>query len=132
MNIALVTVAANGLVKAYVIELAKSGYHTILLDLPRTGLQQLYNEIENRFGAQSVFHEIDLTQTNQIIEVCQEINEQYEVSILTNNAGISGTRRFDEVDSDYLKTMMQLNIKAPTLLKNYQYQIFKSRQRHLY
>ena len=116
MNIALVTGTANGLIKAYAIELVKSGYHTLLFDLPRTGLQSLCNEIENKFGTQSVFHEIDFTQTNQIIEVCQEINEQYEVSILINNAGIFGTQRFDEVDSDYLNTMMQLNIKVPTLL----------------
>ena len=116
MNIALVTGAANGLGKAYAIELAKSGYHTLLLDLPQTGLESLCNKIVNEFGTQSVFYEIDLTQTKQIIEVCQKINEQYEVSILINNAGIGGTRRFDEVDSDYLNTMMQLNIKAPTLL----------------
>jgi len=79
MNIALVTGAANGLGKAYAIELAKSGYHTLLLDLPQTGLESLCNKIVNEFGTKSVFYEIDLTQTKQIIEVCQEINEQYEV-----------------------------------------------------
>jgi len=116
MNITLVTCAANGLGKAYAIELAKSGDHTLLIDLPLTRLQSLCNEIENEFGTQSVSYEIDLTQINQIIEVCQEIKKQNEVSILINNAGIVGTQWFDEVDSDYLNTMMQLNIKAQNLL----------------
>ena len=116
MNTAIVTGAANGLGKAYAIELAKSGYNTLLLDLPQTGLETLCNEIVNKFGTQSIFFDIDLTQTKQIIKVCQEINEQYEVSVLINNAGIGGTHRFDEVNTDYLHTLMQLNIKAPTLL----------------
>lgn len=116
MNTAIVTGAANGLGKAYAIELAKSGFNTLLLDLPQTGLETLCNEIVNKFGTQSVFFDVDLTQTKQIIKVCQEINEQYEVSVLINNAGIGGTHRFDEVNTDYLHTLMQLNIKAPTLL----------------
>lgn len=131
MNTALVTGAANGLGKTYAIELAKLGYDTLLLDLPQTGLASLCNKIANKFGTQSVFYQIDLTQTKQIIEVCQEINEQYEVLILINNAGIGGTRRFDDVNSDYLNTMMQLNMKALTLLTNYSYPIFKNKQRHL-
>lgn len=116
MKTALVTGAANGLGKAYAIELAKYGYNTLLLDLPQTGLETLCNEIANEFETQSVFFDIDLTQTKQIIKVCQEINEQYEVSVLINNAGMGGTHRFDEVNTDYLNTLMQLNIKAPTLL----------------
>ena len=50
----------------------------------------------------------------EFIDSCY--NDLGGLDVLINNAGIGGTRRFDEVDSDYLNTMMQLNIKAPTLL----------------
>ncbi len=128
MNIALVTGAANGLGKAYAIELAKSGYHTLLLDLPQTGLESLCNKIVNEFGTQSVFYEIDLTQTKQIIEVCQKINEQYEVSILINNAGITGsTSSLWDYDVDEWNKIVQINLMGtfncckcvvPNMIKN--------------
>jgi len=115
-DFAIITGGAGGLGKAFGFELAKKGYSTILIDLPDKGLASICNEIKNKCNLNSIFYETDLTKLENIIEITKNINEKYKVSILINNAGVGGTRRFDDVDINYLNTIIQLNVMATTIM----------------
>jgi uncharacterized protein len=44
------------------------------------------------------------------------LNEHFHVSVLINNAGIGGTKRFEEAHLDYIDAIIQVNVKATALL----------------
>jgi len=115
-DFAIITGAAGGLGKAFSFELAKKGYNTILIDLPDRGLKDICSDIENQFKTKSLYYEADLTKIESIITITSEINEKYNVSVLINNAGVGGTKFFDDADADYLNTIIQLNVMATTIM----------------
>jgi len=113
---AVITGAAGGLGKAFSFELAKEGYNTILIDLPKNDLLTICQDIENKYNKKSLYYETDLTKIENIIEITEDINEKYDVSILINNAGVGGTKRFEDADINYLNTIIQLNVMATTIM----------------
>jgi short-subunit dehydrogenase len=115
-DFAIITGGAGGLGKAFGFELAKKGYRTILIDLPNKGLESICNEIKNKYNHNSIFYETDLTKIENIIEITKNINKKYKVSILINNAGVGGTQRFEDVDINYLNSIVQLNVMATTIM----------------
>ena len=115
-DFAIITGAAGGLGKAFSYELAKKGYNTILIDLPGKGLNAICFDLENQFKLKSIYYEIDLTKIESIIQITSEINEKHNVSVLINNAGVGGTKSFDDADVDYLNTIIQLNVMATTIM----------------
>ena len=124
---AVITGAAGGLGKAFSFELGKNGYDTILIDLPNKKLNEVCDSIETEYNTKSLFYETDLTKIENIVNTSSIINEKYNVNILINNAGVGGTKAFDDADVNYLNTIIQLNVMATTimtkqLLKNLQKQ----------
>lgn len=113
---AIITGAAGGLGKAYSLELAERGYNTILIDLPDKGLAQMCSGIEAQFHSTSLYYETDLTNIENVIEVTRHINQHYNVSVLINNVGVGGSKRFDDADINYLNTIIQLNVMATTII----------------
>jgi short-subunit dehydrogenase len=115
-SFAVITGAVGGLGKAFSFELSKRGYNTILIDLPNKGLENLCEEIEEKYRTTSHFYETNLTKLENIIELTNHINQKYKVSVLINNAGVGGTKRFDDADVNYLNTIIQLNVMATTIM----------------
>lgn len=115
-NYAIITGSAAGLGKAYAYELAKKGFHTILIDLPNNGLKSLSDAIKKEYQKECIFYETDLTKIENIIEITDDINKKYAVSLLVNNVGKGGTCSFDDADTNYLNTMIQLNVMATTIM----------------
>lgn len=112
----VVTGAAAGLGRVYAESLAKRQHNIIAIDLPGTGLPELTQELAQRHGVKVNYYETDLTIADNVTQLSTDINRQYQVSVLVNNAGVGGTKRFDEADPTYLLNMIQLNIMATTLL----------------
>lgn len=113
---AIITGAANGLGKAFALELSKRNINTILVDLSNTGLHQLCIDINNNYKSYSVYFEYDLTIKNNVVELANKINKKYNVNILINNAGVGGTNSFDKVHVDYINRIIQLNVMATSVL----------------
>jgi len=113
---AIITGAAGGLGTSFSKELAKRGFNTILIDQPKRGLELLNQNIEDQYQVKSEYYETDLTNIDNIVEVTEDINNKYQVSILINNAGVGGTKRFEDADIDYLNTMIQLNVMSTTIM----------------
>ncbi len=112
---ALITGASQGLGKAFALELAKRQISTILISLPGEGLHFVASQVE-ALGQEAHCYETDLTQKEHIVALAAWVNERFPISILINNAGCGGTQSFQEVTVDYLDRIIQLNVKATSLL----------------
>ncbi len=112
---AVITGASQGLGKAFALELAKRQVHTILVSLPGEGLEAVASEVE-ALGMEAHCYETDLTQKENIVALAAWANQRFPVSILINNAGCGGTQCFQDVHVDYLDRIIQLNVKATSLL----------------
>jgi len=116
MSFAVVTGASQGLGRSFAEALAREGRNIIAISLPGEGLSNLCSHLQRRYGVQVVDYETDLTVRDNVLQVCAAINAQYDVDLLINNAGVGGTRRFDEVPAAYVERIIQLNVLATTLL----------------
>lgn len=112
---ALVTGASRGLGKAIAIELARQGHPTLLVSRSDK-VYEVCEEIKSQYGIQSVGFIADLAAPNDIANLAEQVNANYQVFMLVNNAGIGGTRRFAEASTQYLENIIDLNTKGTALL----------------
>jgi hypothetical protein len=112
----LITGASMGLGKEIAIESARRGRNLILVALPGRNLRQLCGELEHAFGIKAVARECDLTDERQLTDLAMDIQANYSIDRLINNAGIGGTARFEESTPEYLDKIIHLNIRATTML----------------
>lgn len=113
---AVVTGASQGLGKSFAKELAKKGINLILISLPDQDLEEFSKNLQKEFGVQVVFRETDLSITENVLSLATWINKTYNVSILINNAGIGGTKKFEDTTVSYIEKIIQLNVVATSLL----------------
>jgi len=113
---AVVTGASQGLGRAFAIELAQHRQNVILISLPGQRLRELAQELQQEHNVDIRYYETDFASNQNIMELCHWLNANFNISILINNAGIGGTRKFDEVNSEYIDNIIQVNVKATTLL----------------
>jgi uncharacterized protein len=112
---AVVTGASTGLGRAFAYELAQRNINLVLVSLPNEGLPELADQLK-KIGVDAVCFETDLTKQENVIALTEWINKHYSVSLLINNAGLGGTKRFIDADLSYLDNMMQLNVVSLTLI----------------
>jgi short-subunit dehydrogenase len=113
---AVITGASQGLGKAFATELAKREFNVVLVSLPGQNLRQLSDWISQEYKIQSFYYETDFSDNSNIRALANWLNENFNISILINNAGIGGTKPFDEAHIDYIDTIIQVNVKATALL----------------
>lgn len=112
----LITGASTGLGKEFAIECARRGMNLILVSLPHENLEELGQELSASYSVRVACREVDLTNRKLLEELIDWITENFSVNMLINNAGIGGTQFFIDSPIDYLDNMIQLNIRAMTLL----------------
>lgn len=112
---ALITGASQGLGRAFALELAKRHINTILVSLPGEDLETVASQVR-ALGQEAHCYETDLTHKANIVGLAAWVNENFPLSILINNAGCGGTQRFRDVSVDYLDRIIQLNVRATSLL----------------
>ncbi|HKJ42148.1 MAG TPA: SDR family oxidoreductase [Sunxiuqinia sp.] len=115
----LITGASTGLGKAFAIECARREMNLILVSLPEENLKTLSNDLSLKYGIQVFFREIDLTERSAVEELGEWVTQNYKVNMLINNAGVGGTCLFEKSTADYLDNIIQLNVRAMTLLTRY-------------
>lgn len=112
---ALITGASCGLGKAFAYELAARNYNLILVALPGESLPALAYNL-SLFGVEAHYYETDLTHRENVLQMTEWVNSNFELSVLINNAGIGGTKRFIEADPEYLNNIIQLNVMSTALI----------------
>lgn len=112
---ALVTGASRGLGKSIALELARRGVPTILVATSER-VREVCDEIVTTYHVPSECYITDLTKRKNVLAMAEAINCQFEVFMLVNNAGVGGTRRFEDADTAYLENIINLNVRCTALL----------------
>lgn len=113
---ALVTGASRGLGKEIARELARKNYNLLLVSLKGEGLPELSSSLATRHKVVVNYFEADLSESHAVFQLATWALERGRISILINNAGIGGTRAFEEASTAYIDNIIQLNIRATSLL----------------
>jgi uncharacterized protein len=111
----LITGASKGLGRSFAQELAGKGKNLLLVSLPGEGLEQLSEELANRFTITVHYFECDLSKKKSVYLIAEWAN-QFENDTLINNAGIGGSGKFDIVDPKLLSRMIGINVYSTAML----------------
>lgn len=112
---ALLTGASLGLGKALAGELASRKINLLLVSLPGEGLPELGEELARSYKINVHWFETDLASPEAVYEISSWA-QNYNVQILINNAGIGGTRAFEKASPCYLDNIIQVNVRATSML----------------
>ena len=113
---AVITGASQGLGRAFAIELAKREFNVVLVSLPGQNLGDLSDWISKEYKVQCFYKETDFSIDSNIRSLAGWLNENFNISILINNAGLGGTKSFEDAHIDYIDAIIQVNVKATALL----------------
>lgn len=102
--------------KAFAENLAKKKINLILVSLPGQHLKELTRELEIHYHIKAHYYEVDLSVNENVMKLTAWLNESFDVHILINNAGLGGTKKFTEATSDYINTILQVNVTATSLI----------------
>ena len=113
---ALITGASQGLGKALARELASRKYNLLLVSLKEEGLASFCSELKSTYAVDARYFETDFREKESVYEVARWANEVSQVNVLINNAGLGGTVAFDSASPEYLDTIIQVNVRATSIL----------------
>jgi short-subunit dehydrogenase len=110
---AVVTGASKGLGKAFAHLLAAQGYDLLLVARSEKILTQEVEEIKQKYGTKATALFLDLSNQNSVSSVvtwCQQ--NQFNPSVLINNAGYACWGYFDKIGLKQHQQMMQVNVST--------------------
>lgn len=117
---ALVTGASKGIGKSIALQLAKSGYHLLLVARSESELQQLALQIQTVYSRKVVYLATDLSLNTASMQVFEWVTQHTDkLSILINNAGYGLWGDFDKLELSAQMNMLTLNINAVVSLTHH-------------
>jgi len=109
---ALVTGAAAGIGRACSLRLAREGIAVGVLDINLDGCQQVVREIENA-GGQAIALKASIAGRAEVNAAAGKLRDAFgPVTVLVNNAGITGFTPFEELTDEEWDRMMEINLKG--------------------
>lgn len=112
----LITGASMGLGECLAKECASRGHNLILTALPYEGIGLIARELSEKYGVRAICCETDLTKEQNVKSLSKWINDRYNINMLINNAGIGGTKYFEDASLNYFQNIIKLNMSAIVLL----------------
>jgi len=112
----IISGASLGLGKALATECAQRRMNLILIALPNEGLGEFAKKLQEKYKIETKCYEIDLTSRNQLNRTIEDINKNYKINILINNAGMGGSMLFEQVSQEYMDNLMSLNMRSLVIL----------------
>lgn len=115
-GVALVTGASSGIGAVYAERLAARGHDLLLVARDGARLEALAAEVGHRTGRAVEVLRADLTDKADLAGVEARLRSDAAITVLVNNAGVSGGGPLDTADPDRMEAMIDLNIVALTRL----------------
>ena len=112
---ALVTGASAGIGAAFARALARDGISLVLTARRGDRLATLAEELEKTYQIETRVVALDLSRPDAADTLAEAVAD-LPIAILVNNAGFGYAGRFDKLEPDRLRDMVNLNCLAPTLL----------------
>lgn len=116
---AIVTGATSGIGREYAIELAKQGFHIVLIARTKENLQQLSQELEKKYKIKTYAFPLDAsTATETQIQSLIHYFKEKRVSLLINAVGVHNRRRcnVDEMNGQEMERIIRVNCTFTVLL----------------
>jgi len=110
-KVAIVTGAASGIGRAIAECFAASGASVRILDVNADGARETAREIANAGGKATAFG-CDVTDSERVHRIFDEIFRQEHIDILVNNAGIAHVGNLEATSEDDVEKLYQVNIKG--------------------
>lgn len=113
-KIVFITGATSGFGEACAYRFAENGYNLIITGRRANRLNQLKQELENKYSVNVLPLAFDVGNRKDTFHIIQHLPEEWKtVSILINNAGLAlGRDLFDEARLDEWETMLDTNVKG--------------------
>jgi 3-hydroxy acid dehydrogenase / malonic semialdehyde reductase len=110
----MITGATAGFGKACAQEFAANGYNVIITGRRTERLQELKQELENKFSGKVYSLSFDVQKKEEVMTAVTQLPEQWQhIDVLVNNAGLAlGRDFFDEANIDDWETMINTNVKG--------------------
>ncbi|HEX2977456.1 MAG TPA: SDR family NAD(P)-dependent oxidoreductase [Bacteroidales bacterium] len=113
----LITGASSGIGKAMAWYCGSLQMNLILISLPGEKLDEVADQIAQKYHVKTRYFEIDLSQLGAPEEIFNWTQEEgLEISILVNNAGVAGASVFQNCDTKYIDDRILLNVRALVML----------------
>ncbi len=120
MKYTLITGASNGIGKEMAINCASRKMNLILVSLPNEKVGELASELAATHSVSAEFYECNLTELGAAQKLYDwTVEKGFAVNFLVNNAGFGGVGAFEKHDTGYINAMLDLNVKATTLLTHF-------------
>jgi len=120
MNYTLITGASNGIGKEMAIKCASMKRNLLLISLPNENVASLVEELRDKYAIQADYYECNLTEIGVPEKLLEWTKEKgYQVNFLINNAGFGGVGAFENHATSYIYAMLDLNVRATTLLTHF-------------
>ncbi|MFT4086104.1 MAG: mycolate reductase [Gordonia sp. (in: high G+C Gram-positive bacteria)] len=110
-SVAVVTGASSGIGMALARALARRGHSLILVARRGQIMEELAVELRGRHDVEVEVRAVDLSDADATQALCDEL-AQREVSVLCNNAGIATFGALAELDPEYERAQVRLNVNA--------------------
>lgn len=116
-NYTLITGASSGIGKAMAHYCGSISMNLILVSLPGEKLDEVAQTIAQKYKVKTRFFETDLSHLESAKEVFNWTQEEnLNVNILVNNAGVAGASVFESSDFKYIDDRILLNVRALVML----------------
>lgn len=115
MKAALITGGGSGLGKELALLFAHQGYHVILTGRNKDTLELVRQNILE-IGGKATTHICDIRKSKEIASLMNAIENNFELEILINNAGVGFFGPIEEIEDTQIATMLDTNVLGTILM----------------
>lgn len=112
---ALVTGGSQGFGKLLALELSRRKINVILVSLKGERIKETADACI-KLGVKAETYETNLANRDELLKMTKWVNDNFNINILINNAGLGGTQTFHKSDLSYVENLIHINVLATSII----------------